>query len=94
MLQLPPLQPRPRRASAADFALVRGHSDVRARCVAALVTPFVLYAVVLLVLGAKGVAYALWIFIPLILAGVSLGAVLDAGHRRHGAPLADPPPTE
>jgi hypothetical protein len=35
------------------------------------------------VVGATGRTYLLWIFIPLVVAGVLFGAFLDAGHKRY-----------
>jgi hypothetical protein len=49
----------------------------------AALAPFVLYAVVLLVAGASGVQWLVWIWIPTVTAGVLIGFVLDAGHKRH-----------
>jgi hypothetical protein len=71
------------RATASDLAMLRTHADVRARCIAAVLVPFVLYTVVLMLIGAIG-AYLIWIWIPLISAGVTAGAILDAAHRRYG----------
>jgi hypothetical protein len=72
-------------SSAADLTLVRHHGDVRARCLAGLLAPFVVYAAVLLAAGASAAAWALWIFAPLVLAGILVGAFLDAGHKRYPA---------
>jgi hypothetical protein len=90
----PPLEPAPQPAAAApkdsrrhstraDFALIKNHGDVRARCLAAIVVPFILYIAVLLAVGASGRAYLLFMAIPLIVAGVLVGAFLDAGHKRY-----------
>ncbi|WP_375491499.1 hypothetical protein [uncultured Jatrophihabitans sp.] len=84
----PPRAANPR-STAADVALVRRHRDVLARCVAAAVVPFVVYVVVLLVVGAATRTYLLFVFIPLITAGLLVGALLDAAHRRHDAPPGD-----
>jgi hypothetical protein len=70
-------------STGADFALVRRHGDVRARCLAGLLAPFVLYAVAMIVGGASGRQVLLWLFIPLITAGVLVGIFLDAGHKRY-----------
>jgi len=78
-----PKRPRAAQSTAADLALIRRHADVRNRVLGAAVAPFVLYAVVLLVLSATGVQYLLWIWIPTVIAGVLIGFVLDAGHKRH-----------
>ncbi len=81
-----PAQPekdRSLRGTRADIALLRAHGDVRARCIAALLVPFIAYFVVLLVLGATGRQYLLFIFIPVVIAGVLVGTFLDLGHRRY-----------
>ncbi len=85
---VPAAPPSPARAhaTALDLALLRSHSDVRNRCIAGLLVPFVVYVVVMVVLGAHGSQYALWIFIPLITAGVLVGALLDAAHRKYDNP--------
>lgn len=69
----------------ADLRLVREHADVRARCIAAVVVPFAAYVAVFAVLGRLGVSALLWIWIPLISAGVLVGVFLDAGHKRYGS---------
>jgi hypothetical protein len=79
-------------ATSADAALVRHHSDVRARCAAGVVVPFVLYAVVLVAIGSfRFSTFLLWIWIPLVTAGLLVGQFLDAGHRRYDV---GEPPTE
>jgi len=76
-------RPRAAQSTAADLALIRRHGDVRNRVLGAALAPFVLYVVVLLVLSATAVQYLLWIWIPTVIAGVLIGFVLDAGHKRH-----------
>jgi hypothetical protein len=71
-------------STAADLELLRERSDVRARVIAALVVPFVLYTVVLYLAAAMDV-YFIWVWIPLVTAGVLAGSILDAAHRRRGA---------
>lgn len=75
--------PRGNQSTAADVALLRSRPDVRNRCVAAVVVPFVLYSVALVLLGAVHV-YLIWVWIPLVTAGVIAGGILDAAHRRSG----------
>jgi hypothetical protein len=67
--------------TAADLALLREHSEVRNRVVAAVVAPFVLYTVVMYLIDAVDV-YFIWVWIPLVTAGVLAGSILDAAHRR------------
>ena len=76
----PPIA-RGNQSAAEDLALLRAHSDVRARVIAAVVAPFVLYTVVLYLAGGFGV-YLLWAWIPLVTAGVLAGSILDAAHRK------------
>jgi hypothetical protein len=79
-----PATSRPARgnqSTAADLALLREHSAVRARVIAALVVPFVLYTAVLYLISALGV-YLIWVWIPLVTGGVAAGAILDAEHRK------------
>jgi hypothetical protein len=74
---------RGNQSTAADLALLRAYSDVRARVVAAVVAPFVLYTVILYLAGGFGV-YLLWAWIPLVTAGIVAGSILDAAHRKRG----------
>lgn len=76
--------PTRERGGRADLRLLRSSSSLRARCIAALVLPFVLYTVVLVVISRLD-AYLFWIWIPAILAGVLFGAQLDAAVRRANA---------
>ncbi len=78
----------------ADLRLLRKNSAVRAQCLAAVVVSFALYSVVLLVISKTDV-YLLWIWIPIVLAGVLVGAVLDAAHKRERRVVdsAEPPPS-
>jgi hypothetical protein len=75
-----PVKERPTRM---DLRLLGQDAALRARAAAALLVPFVLYTVVLAVIGRFGV-YLFWIWIPAILAGVLFGAQLDAAVRRSG----------
>jgi hypothetical protein len=70
-------------STAADLALLREHSDVRARVIAAAVAPLVLYTVALYLAAGFGV-YFIWIWVPLVTSGILAGRILDAAHRRHG----------
>ncbi|MFN2562080.1 MAG: hypothetical protein ABR571_12400 [Jatrophihabitans sp.] len=76
---------RGNRSTAADLALLRQHSEVRARVIAAVVVPFLLYTAVLYLIGGLG-RYLIWIAIPLVSAGVVAGFILDAEHRRRTGP--------
>jgi hypothetical protein len=57
---------------------------VRNRAIAAVLAPFVVYAVVMVVIGRTNV-FLIWLWIPVILAGVLMGLILDLGHKRYGA---------
>ena len=65
----------------ADIQLMRRKPAVLARCIAGLVVPFVLYTVLLVVIGDTG-RYLIWIWVPAIFAGVLIGAFLDSAHKR------------
>jgi len=67
--------------TAADLELLRSRPDVRNRVIAAVLAPFVVYTIVMVVVGSLG-AYLLWVWLPLVTAGVLAGSILDAAHRR------------
>lgn len=77
--------PKRERPGRADLRLLRENSSVRARCAAALLLPFILYTVVLVVISRLDV-YLIWIWVPAILGGVLFGAQLDAAHKRAAPP--------
>ena len=68
-------------ATAADLRLLRTDAALRKRVIAAVVVPFVLYVVVLLVIGRTD-AFAVWVWLPLITAGIGGGLLLDAAHAK------------
>ncbi|MDT4916453.1 MAG: hypothetical protein QOH89_1153, partial [Pseudonocardiales bacterium] len=70
-------------STAADLELLRQHSDVRARVLAAVLAPFVVYTLVMFLFDALDV-YFIWVWLPLVSAGVLAGSILDAAHRRRG----------
>jgi len=70
-----------RREPNADLRMLRDDPTLRTRCAAAVIVPFVLYTVVLLVIGRADV-YLIWFWIPAVSAGVLLGSFLDAAARR------------
>ena len=77
------------RSTAADLALLRARADVRARVIAAILVPLILYTLVMYLAEALD-GYFLWIWVPLVTAGVVAGGILDAAHRtREGG---GPPP--
>jgi len=71
---------RGNQSTAADLALLRERPDVRNRVIASIVVPFVLYSAVMVLIGAASV-YLIWIWIPLVTAGVLAGSMLDSAHR-------------
>jgi hypothetical protein len=78
--------PRPgkgNQSTAADVELLRAHSDVRARVIAAVVAPFVIYTLAMY-LGSALDVYFIWVWIPLVTAGILAGSILDSAHRKHG----------
>ena len=77
------------RGTNADVQLLRQSASLRARCTAAIVVPFALYVVVLVVAGRLG-SFVLWVWIPTVTAGVLFGVFLDLAHRRHGTSGSTP----
>lgn len=69
---------------AADLRLLRENPSLRARCAAAVIVPFALYTVVMIVVGRIGL-YLLWVWIPTVLAGILVGAFLDRAHNSQTA---------
>lgn len=72
-----------RRGTAADFRLLRSSGALRAQAAAGVIVPFVLYVVVMVVIGRMD-RLVLFLWAPILVAGVLFGAVLDQGHRRAG----------
>lgn len=70
-----------RGATAADLRLLRADPALRKRVIAAVLAPFLVYLLVLLVIGQVG-AFAVWVWLPLITAGVGVGVLLDAAHAK------------
>ena len=61
--------------------MLRSDAALRNRVIAGVVLPFALLAIVLVSIGKIG-SYVSWIWIPLILAGVLAGVLLDGAHKR------------
>lgn len=78
-------------STAADLELLRVRSDVRARVIAAVLVPFVLYTVGMFLAGALDV-YVIWMWLPLVTAGVVAGSILDAAHRKRSRTPDEPAP--
>jgi hypothetical protein len=76
-----PVPARKASGTRGDLALLRADRALRIRACVAVLAPFVLYVLLLAVLGRLD-ALVLWVWIPVIVAGVAFGAVLDAGYRR------------
>lgn len=86
-----PAKKKREQSTAADLALLRSRGDLRARCIAAVVVPFVLYVAAMLIVGAERVQYLLWLWIPLILGLALAGHFLDVAQKRQAAgPAGDP----
>jgi hypothetical protein len=64
----------------ADLHLLRSIPGLRARALAAVVVPFLLYTVLLIILGRTDV-YLIWLWVPTIVAGVLVGHFLDLAHK-------------
>jgi hypothetical protein len=62
--------------------MLRHSTALRVQCLAVVVIAFGAYTAVMLGLGRNTHDYLLWIWIPIVLAGVLVGACLDLAHRR------------
>lgn len=71
----------------ADLRLLRRDSAVRARCLAAVVVSFLLYTLVMVIVGRTD-RYLFWLWIPIVLSGVLVGTVLDLAQRAAGSQTA------
>lgn len=78
--------PRRRSGTAADLDLLRHDRSLRARTAAAAIVPMLLYVIVLLVMRRFDV-FLIWLWVPVVAAGVLVGAFLDRAHavRSRGA---------
>jgi hypothetical protein len=77
----------------ADLRVLRENSAVRARSIAGVLVSFLLYTVVMIVIGQTAM-YLLWIWIPIVVAGVLVGVVLDLAHRQPKDSAVSSPPDE
>ena len=74
-------QARGESSTRADLRMLRQNGAVRAQALAAVIVSFLLYTVVMLVIGRTDV-YLQWLWTPIVLSGFLVGLVLDLGHRR------------
>ena len=82
----PPLAPESHEVGThADLRMLRENRALRARCAAAVVVPFLIYTIVLVVV-ARVDLYLLWMWIPTVTAGVLVGSFLDLEHHRRKKP--------
>jgi hypothetical protein len=79
--------PRVKTSAVADLQLVLHNPRLLASCLAAALAPFTIYVVVMLALGRLG-SWPLLIGIPMVLAGVFVGALLDREYARGKAARA------
>lgn len=63
-----------------DLQLLREHPAIRARCIAAALVPFALYTIGMIAAGAAR-DFAVWVWVPIVVAGICVGLVLDLGFR-------------
>lgn len=76
-----PPAPRPRTGTGADLELLRSDRTLRARAAAAAVVPLFVYVIVMVVIRRFD-AFLIWVWVPVVLAGVLVGAMLDRAHAR------------
>lgn len=65
----------------ADLRLLRHNPAVRAQAIGAVIATFLVYTLVMIVLG-RTTDYLVWLWAPIVAAGVLVGLVLDLAHRR------------
>jgi hypothetical protein len=65
----------------ADMNLLKAMPGLRARALAGVVVPFLLYTVLMIVIGRMDI-YVIWVWIPTVVAGVLVGHFLDVAHSR------------
>lgn len=65
----------------ADLQLLRDSPRVRIYCAAGVIAPFLIYTVLIMLLGRADV-YLIWLWIPIVSAGVVVGAFLDMAHHK------------
>lgn len=65
----------------ADLRVLREQPAVRAQVIGVVIAAFLIYTLVLLVLGRTD-KYVLWLWVPIVACGVLVGLVLDLAHRR------------
>jgi hypothetical protein len=63
-----------------DLQLLRDNPGVRARCIAGACVPFALYTIAMIAIGRAG-DFGVWVWIPIVVAGVFVGLFLDLGYR-------------
>lgn len=66
----------------ADLRMLRHNRALRLQCLLVVVIAFGAYTAVMLGLHHSGDTYLRWIWIPIVLSGVLVGACLDLAHRR------------
>jgi hypothetical protein len=76
----PAAQPAAASGTHGDLQMLRDSPGLRARCIAGAVVPFILYTVVLIVVGRADI-YLVWVWIPIVAAGILVGTFLDLGYR-------------
>ena len=64
----------------ADLRMLRDDGALRVRCLAGVLIAFAAYTVVMFSIGQTHV-YLFWIWIPIVVSGILVGALLDLAHR-------------
>jgi hypothetical protein len=73
-----------------DLQLLRESPAVRARCIAAAVVPFALYTIAMIA-GGLAHDFAVWVWVPIVVAGICVGLCLDLGYRSARRAAGSPP---
>ena len=73
----------PARGALGDLQLLRSDTRLMLTCAGAIVLIFLVYTSVLILMGRTDV-YLIWVWIPTVLSGMTLGGLLDRAHRKVG----------
>jgi hypothetical protein len=77
--------PAPAAGTRGDLQLLRSDTRLLLWCVGAVVVLFLVYTSVLIVLGRTDV-YLIWLWVPTVLSGITIGGLLDRAHRAVSSP--------
>jgi hypothetical protein len=80
-----PPAPAPAAGTRGDLQLLRSDTRLLLWCAGAVVVLLLVYTSVLIVLGRTDV-YLIWLWVPTVLSGITIGGLLDRAHRAVASP--------